>query len=201
MQFAPQKCIVLGPSVETREVPLRMYGTDLPSAEQVTYLGIPFTQNGIAWKTLCKERTEKALGVIRALAPMGFNARGWAPAASARVYKTFIRPVMEYGLALTCNLTNETLRRYERTQATALRTLCSAPPNTSWNALRRLLHMEPMAHRMEVLNIQWAARLHSSADKGNLAVHMYHNCIRTIAPPSRSSLPLPLKTLPGNSVI
>ena len=49
-----------------------------------------------------------------------------------------------------------------------------------------------MSHRMQTLNLQWAARLHGSSDKSNLAVHLYHNCIRTIAPPSRLSLPLPL---------
>ena len=192
MKFAPQKCVVLGPSIASRPVPLQLYGTDLPSAEQATYLGIPFTQGGIAWKVLCKERTKKAADVIRALAPMGFNARGWAPAASARVYKTFVRPVMEYGMALSCNLPSECLQRYERTQALALRTLCSAPPNTSWNGLRRLLQIEPMAHRTKLLNLQWAARLYTSGDKGNVAVHLFHNAIRTIAPPARRSMPLPL---------
>ena len=192
MKFAPQKCVVLGPSIATRQVPLKLYDTDLPSAEQATYLGIPFTRAGIAWKALCKERTDKAADVIRALAPMGLNARGWAPAAAARVYKTFVRPVMEYGLALSCNLSAECVQRYERTQALALRTICSAPRNTSYNGLRRLLQIEPMSHRIKLLNIQWSARLHSSGDRGNLAVHLYHNALRTIAPTARRELPLPL---------
>ena len=123
---------------------------------------------------------------------MGLNARGWAPAAAARVYKTFIRPVMEYGVALSCKLSAECIQRYERTQALALRTICSAPRNTSYNGLRRLLQIEPMSHRIKLLNLQWSARLHSSGDKGNLAVHLYHNTLRTIAPTARRETPLPL---------
>ncbi|KAI9324821.1 hypothetical protein BDR26DRAFT_780079, partial [Obelidium mucronatum] len=83
---------------------------------------MPFSRNGIDWKQLAATRTEKARKVIAMLAPLGFNSRGWAPAASARVYKAFVRPVMEYGLALYRG-SPTFFQQYEAVQRLALRTL------------------------------------------------------------------------------
>jgi len=177
MIFAPTKCIVLGPTPATRSTPLRLYNVDLPSAEEATYLGFPFRQRGICWKSLAKKRTDKARGVIAMLAPMGLNAKGWAPSASVRVYKAFIRPVMEYGLALH-RPTAAILDMYEKVQILALRTLTSTPRNTSRAALLRLLQVETMAHRAQELNIMWAGRLLNSTDASNIAVKVFHRGIQ-----------------------
>ncbi|KAJ3379973.1 hypothetical protein HDU84_006258 [Entophlyctis sp. JEL0112] len=83
-----------------REVPLRIYGQDIVSKEVAPYLGIPFGRHGINWLQMAKERTQKARGVIVTMAALGMNATGWAPASSAKIYRSFIRPVMEYGVAL-----------------------------------------------------------------------------------------------------
>lgn len=178
MIFAPSKCIVLGPPAASRTTPLRMYNTNLPSAEQATYLGFPFRQRGICWKSLAKARTDKARAVIAMLAPMGFNAKGWAPSASIRVYKAFIRPVMEYGLALH-RPTAAILEMYEKVQTLALRTLTSTPRNTSRAGLLRLLQIEPMAQRASDLNFMWAGRLYNSTDASNLAVKLFHRAIQS----------------------
>ncbi|KAJ3350935.1 hypothetical protein HDU83_009354 [Entophlyctis luteolus] len=71
-----------------REVPLRIYGQDIVSKEVAPYLGIPFGRHSINWLQMAKERTQKARGVIVTMAALGMNATG------------FIRPVMEYGVAL-----------------------------------------------------------------------------------------------------
>ena len=177
MVFAPTKCIVLGPTAASRTTPLRMYNTDLPSAEQAVYLGLPFTQRGICWKSLAKSRTDKARGVIAMLAPMGFNAKGWAPAASIRIYKTFIRPVMEYGLSLH-RPSVSIIEMYEKVQTLALRTLTSTPRNTSRAGLQRLLQIESMAQRAQELNLMWSGRLHNSTDASNLAVKVFHRALQ-----------------------
>jgi len=177
MVFSPSKCVVLGPTPETRSTPLRLYNTDLPSAEIAPYLGFPFRHRGICWKSLAKARTDKARGVIAMFAPMGFNAKGWAPSVSVRIYKAFIRPVMEYGLALL-RPTPSILAAYEKVQSLALRTLTSAPRNTSRTALLRLLQIESIEHRALDLNIMWAGRLFNSSDASNLAVKVFHRAIQ-----------------------
>ena len=111
------------------------------------------------------------------LAPMGLNGKGWAPSASIRVYKAFIRPVMEYGLSLH-RPTGAILEMYEKVQALALRALTSTPRNTSKAGLQRLLQIESMEHRARDLNIMWAGRLHNSTDASNLAVKVFHRGIQ-----------------------
>ena len=174
MEFAPAKCVVLGPAVGSRAVPLQLYGEDLVSQEKVTYLGFPFVKQGICWKSLATERANKAKGVIAMLAPMGLNAQGWAPSASIQIYKSFIRPVLEYGLALH-QPKGPVLKVYEQVQTLALRTLTSTPRNTSRAALMRLLQVEPIPHRAMELNLQWAARLNNSKEACNLAVRVFHS--------------------------
>ena len=81
MEFSPKKCVVFAPPPAFRGTPLRIYNTDLPSTTAATYLGFPFTNNGIDFAALCEQRCEKAWGVIAAMRSMGMNATGWAPAA------------------------------------------------------------------------------------------------------------------------
>ncbi|KAI8823945.1 hypothetical protein BJ741DRAFT_510801, partial [Chytriomyces cf. hyalinus JEL632] len=99
-RFSPSKCIYLGPAPALRNVPLKLFNVDLPSQQCAPYLSIPFGQHGINLALLAKERTSKACGVIVALASVGMNAMGWAPAASVTIYRSFIRLVLEYGIAL-----------------------------------------------------------------------------------------------------
>ncbi|KAJ3016797.1 UNVERIFIED_CONTAM: hypothetical protein HDU68_012020 [Siphonaria sp. JEL0065] len=155
-----------------------------------SYLGVPFNSSGICWKAMVEERTTKAKQVIATLAPLGFNARGWAPAASARIYKTFVRPVMEYGLALFGHgMPANLVGYYERVQTLALRTLTSTPKNTSKIALMKLLQVEPMSFRAKMLNLNWAARLNSSGDASNLAVKVFHYATQPARTTLRTSLP------------
>jgi hypothetical protein len=188
MQFAPAKCVILGPPAPQREVSLQLYNTDLPSEEQAKYLGIPFTKKGIAWSKLAQERATKARGVIAMLAPVGMNALGWAPAASCIIYKTFIRPVLEYGLALSAP-SAANLKIYRKVQTLALRTICTAPKTTSIAALHRLLQVEPMEHRARELNLNWGARMHNSQDATVLAARVWRGGLQGERGRNAHSLP------------
>lgn len=188
IRFSPTKCVFLGPTPETRERPLCLYGEDLPSKELAPYLGLPFRQRGIDWTQLARERTQKARGVIMTLASLGMNAMGWAPAASANIYRSFIRPVLEYGVALKIP-SGKILKMYESVQLLALRTLTSAPRNTSMGALHRLLQMEPFKHRANDLNMTWAARLHNSTDRSIPAVRIWRGALLGANLPHQESLP------------
>ena len=161
MEFSPAKCICFAPQPHQRTVPLQLYGVDLPSAEKATYLGYPFTQLGVDFAALCRERCGKAKAVIATLQPMGMNATGWAPAAAAQVYKTFVRPVMEYGIELQ-EPTPRLLKIYQQTQNLALRSILSATQKTSTAALHRLLQIPLMKDRCKEINFLGACRFHNS---------------------------------------
>ena len=143
IQFSPQKCHFLGTTPENRPHPIRLYGVDLPSAEVAPYLGLPFRQHGIDWNLLAKERSEKTRAVVSVLTPLGFNGMGWAPASSVLIYKLFIRPVLEYGVALHVP-SGKCLQSYETAQNNALRSLLSVDRSSSAGAIRKLLQVESM---------------------------------------------------------
>ena len=185
MEFSPTKCVCLAAQPHQRRVPLQLYGVDLPSTEQATYLGYPITRLGVNFAALCEERCQKAKGVIATLQPMGMNVTGWAPSAAAQVYKTFVRPVMEYGLELK-EPTPRLLEVYQRTQNLALRTIMSAPKNTSIAALHRLLHIPLMKDRCKEINFLGACRFHNSTYKSVRGVVTWRWAIEPRSQPADS---------------
>ena len=196
MEFSPSKCVCFAPPPAQRSTPLRLYGQDLPSTERAPYLGFPFTALGIDFGALCQQRCDKAKGVIAMMRSIGLNATGWAPAAAARIYTVFIRPVMEYGVALR-HPTWKQLAQYQQTQNLALRTIFSAPPNTSIAAMHRLLGIPLFAQRCKELNFLSACRFHNSEDASVVGVDIWRHAVQPerSAPPAAS---LPRATLAQN---
>ncbi|RKP16472.1 hypothetical protein ROZALSC1DRAFT_7131, partial [Rozella allomycis CSF55] len=97
MRFSPDKCIFIFKS----KIKLKLYDQELPQVDTAVYLGIPFTIHGIDWMSHVKTRIKKALSTACMLSTVGFNGSGWPISASVKVYKTFVRPQLEYGLSLS----------------------------------------------------------------------------------------------------
>ena len=142
-------------------------------------MGYPFTHNGIDFHTLCRERTDKAKGVAAALRPLSMNMSGWAPAASALVYKTFVRPVMEYGVELKIPDPKQ-MARYQKAQNLALRFILQAPAHTSTNAMHRILGIQPFHARAQDLNFKFANRLHNHDDASVRALHVWRWALQPV---------------------
>lgn len=176
MRFAPEKCVYVGPAQDHN---LTMYGQQLVRKESAKYLGIYFRESGIDWHQTGIERTNKARGIAAMLNSLGMNATGWAPESSVRVYKTFIRPVMEYGIALypVCKQVHEPA---QKVQDLALRLLFSAPKSTSREAMAALCDLEPMELRQQTLQVKFVKRLYNSLDKSRPAVTLTRNKAQTV---------------------
>ncbi|KAG1534455.1 hypothetical protein G6F50_015555 [Rhizopus delemar] len=58
-KWSPPKCAVLNAPAATssRSVQLSLYGQDLPTADEFTYLGVPFDGKGICTSALIKHRS------------------------------------------------------------------------------------------------------------------------------------------------
>lgn len=80
--------------------PFRLYNTDIPNTTSFSYLGIPFTYQGIDKSALITNNTNKATNVMRFLKKIGFNQYGVGLHEALTVYRIFVRPVFEYGLAI-----------------------------------------------------------------------------------------------------
>lgn len=105
------------------------------------------------------------------LAKCGMNLTGFPQEASDRLYKAFVRPKMEYGLQLKV-LDRADLRTLQLSQNLALRAIFSVRRTTSTKVLHKLLGVESMALRNQVLNIGMAGRLINSRDSSIPAVNL-----------------------------
>jgi hypothetical protein len=186
IRFQPAKCYILGQE-DRNDSGFAIYNQALPVRKQIDYLGLPFTANRINHTANIEKRTQKARNVAASLARHGMNIAGFSQSASSILYKTFIRPVMEYGLQLTL-VTDRNLKLLQKAQNFALRLIFSAPCKTSTNALQKLLLIEPMDVRNQVLNIKFAARIHNSTDKDIPAVRFWRHAFPQQYPGSISKI-------------
>jgi hypothetical protein len=168
MRFAPPKCIHMG----ELEPEYTLYGEPLAAEEITMYLGLPFKQSGIAFEQSAQKRIKKAIGVTHALTKVGFNGSGWPARAAAQVYKSFIRPVMEYGSQL-CLLPTNLCLKYQTSQNAALKAMFSVPRRTSSNALHKIVRVTPFSYRNKELHIRYICKLHNSQDASIPAVNLW----------------------------
>ena len=115
------------------------------------------------------------------------NMSGFSVEASTRLYKSFIRPVMEYGLQLS-PANPENLRIYQGTQNLALRVIFSAPKTASINALHKLAIVEKIQTRNQVLNLKFSGNLHNSMDGSIPAVRIWRSAIQSLPKGSLTEL-------------
>lgn len=84
------------------------------SVKRATYLGIPFTPEGIDWEHYVTQNVKDAERHVRFLC---YQTRSWPLMARAHLYRTFVRPTLEYGNALfalqTVNLDTATIHDHQ----------------------------------------------------------------------------------------
>jgi hypothetical protein len=88
--------------------------------------------------------------------PLGFNANGFSLGMRISLFKTFLRPILEYGLPLITNVA--ALVKLQSLQSLALRFMFSAPPRTSTTALHALAGLPLITTRQAILRARWLRR-------------------------------------------
>jgi hypothetical protein len=175
MKFAANKCFYVGPlsADEDGTVSLNIYGTRLPKASDVQYLGVTINDSGIDWNKHISDRTGRADKMTHLLADYGMNLYGWPTESSTLVYKMFIRPRMEYALALSV-LCPKLIGRLMQVQKRALRRISGGTSSASINAMHRLLRIETMQVRNEILSAKFFGKLKNSLDPTIPATKLFH---------------------------
>jgi hypothetical protein len=77
-----------------------MYNEPLQRSESFCYLGVPFTVNGIDFPSLIRRNGDKAVKSAMYFNSLGCNGLGFDLTTCLYVFQTFVRPILEYGLAL-----------------------------------------------------------------------------------------------------
>ena len=156
LQFSPPKCVVMCRD-DTME-PLQLYGTALPCVAHQEYLGIIFENDGINWEKTMAPRIAKLKQMATFLNSKGMSLGGWRPSSCLMLFKIFLRPVMEYGLALDV-LPKEILDSMQKAQNQALRKMLSAAHTTSIAGMHVLLNVPPIEFRNKHLMSKFYANL------------------------------------------
>ena len=98
-RWSPTKCEILNANPNAE--PFTLYGTEIPRCSTFRYLGLPFSSNGLDSDMLVNQSKSKAISAMRSLRDSGVHMYGFGLLSSLRAYKIFVRPIIEYGLAIS----------------------------------------------------------------------------------------------------
>ncbi|KAI8137221.1 hypothetical protein BJV82DRAFT_525617, partial [Fennellomyces sp. T-0311] len=126
------------------------------------YLGIPFNAKGIDTSRLIQHNTAKTTNAMHMLHSIDAQQYSFGLGVSLRLYRTFIRPVMEYGLAIA-KLTAALKTQLERTQQRCVRLALNVTDVTATTPTIIPLHLAAlpdMSLRATILQFKFVRRAH-----------------------------------------
>ena len=147
-RFSPTKCAILQNERDSSEVLL--HGQPIPEVEQFKYLGVIITASGVDWLAHFKRNSEKQRGMLQRFVALGFRPGGFLPRTAQMVLKCFLRPVGEYGLAITPGK-EAFLKPLQNVQNETLRYMLGGGPRTSVAALHLLADIPMIRSRHDTL--------------------------------------------------
>jgi hypothetical protein len=130
LSFAPAKSEILA----SNNCNIMMYNINISQSSVVRYLGLFFNCKGIDWNKSIESRLIKSKKLLQVFRSKGMHAGGWRPAQGLLLYKTFIRPIIEFGTYIMI-LPNNVINELQKIQNEALRAILSLPSTTSIVAL------------------------------------------------------------------
>lgn len=153
-QWSPTKCALV--NYHSIRRPIKLYGVNVPIVSSYDYLGIPFQASGIDSTTFLANRTQKARSTMSLFRRLGVHQYGFGLLLALQVYRVFVRPIMEYGLALLgLNATTATV--IDKTQANCLNMTLnrSANHNAPSMVLNMMANLPTMYTRAQILTFKF----------------------------------------------
>lgn len=166
-RFGVAKCeAVLSAEVEQ----LTLYGERLKHSESFTYLGVPFGAKGLMFEAHMEALGVKAQRAASFFRSVGCNGQGFDTATCLRIFRCFVRPIMEYGVAL---FAGKWARVLERIGGRCLRLMTSMGRNSSPLAIGMLSEIHPATVRLTSLQFKHAVRT-----RGKTAEYAVNHALR-----------------------
>jgi hypothetical protein len=154
--FSPRKCAAIFKNIESTD--LCLYNEPIAIVDHYNYLGLELDKYGLNFNLSIENRIKKTLNSISVMRNIGMNVYGWRLHSSAKLYKLFLRSMMEYGLGLVI-FPKGAIKKLQAVQNTALRTIAGVSKSTSIEALHTLFATESMEYRNQVLNMKYFKKI------------------------------------------
>ena len=146
--FEPSKCEAICGKFTIRK--LTLYGEPITITDLFKYLGIIFDKNGIEPQKTANKQINATIQRLKELESHGINGNSFGANSVILFYKSFLRPIMEYGMQLSL-YDNNVIDAMERTQLRCLRSLLSITSSTTQRGLRLLCGLNRMDTRYQIL--------------------------------------------------
>ena len=131
-----------------------IYGEAMGSTPMFTYLGCPFDAYGINAPALIHKNIGAMSAAAHEMTLLGVNGSGFSTYRSVLAWKSFVRPCLEYGLALV-TLTKKLRKSLEKAHTMGLRMAIGGYKRSSIEAMRQLCKAEPMEVRCQESQLRW----------------------------------------------
>jgi len=147
IQFATHKCEFIS---NINNCTLQMNNVPLRRVSEYKYLGIYIGVNGILMQRSFEERIKGMEQLCSFFQSKGMHINGYRIKQSVLIYKTFLRPMIEYGLSLNI-IDNSILNILQNAQNKVLRTMMSVGPNACISSLHLISGVEKIYVRNYIL--------------------------------------------------
>lgn len=126
----------------------------IPLVDSYKYLGFSHNLSGIDWQSHVKSLSQKASSHLTAISDA---SNLWTPASKLIIFKTFIRPQLEYGAPLLFHWTQHTSPKPKLTELENARSKCMSwiANNRQHKAVSALLGIPDTHHRFLLLSIKF----------------------------------------------
>ena len=153
-RWKPSKCAVLNAPAASSGSQLTLYDEPLPIVEEFVYLGMPFRRKGLYAPGILSLRSSGAVKTMALLNSIGVNRTGFSLLLCSRLYKTFIRPKIEYGLAIS----HLSFREFKALDDLQNRLVGMFVGSSWFNVAKHITCIPSMKHRYNVLATRYALR-------------------------------------------
>ena len=149
----------------------KLSGKSIEIVKKIKYLGITLATSRLTtlYGKHFEKVVEKAEARLNLIRHMGFQKDGLRPETSIRMYKTLVRPILEYAAQVLsyrqyyfterkCKKIEESsefIEKLEKFQNKVLKKLIPCPKNTPPEILRILTGTMPISGRIDILKLRY----------------------------------------------
>jgi ribonuclease HI len=156
--------------IRNNNVPIVINGMTIATAKSIKFLGLTIDQQ-LTWTEHINSTISKAKSKINLLRSISGSRWGANKTTLLRIYKTIIRPKLEYGLEAMTSITKSARQKIEKIQNCCLRICTGAMKSTALDVLQQECGELPLRLRQQENLLKYSARIQNSTNNPATSIH------------------------------